>query len=248
MLKLVPLSLVALAVPALADTTPPPRIMVTGSGSVFTPPDLAVITYRVHGEGQTSDDAVGALVAKRKAVDAGMRGLVEEPARGGEISIRDVRSRDCSASNYGQPQLSTGACAIIGYVADLQLEIRTRNVAKAATAAGLIGRLGGSDPRVAAFILADPRPAQRRAMAAALADAKVRAQAIADGAGVRLGPIQSVSDGNRIETPEEIVVTASAPPPPPPPPPPVYAPITVDVTPRPIETEARANVVYQIMP
>lgn len=246
MLKLLPLSLVALAEPALADTTLPPRIMVTGSGSVFTPPDLAVITYRVHGEGRTSDDAVGALVAKRKAVDAGTRGLVGEPATGGEVSIQEVRSRDCTASNYGQPQLSTGACVIIGYVADLGLEIRTRNIARAATAAGLIGRLGGTDPRVASYQLADPRPAQRRAMAAALADAKVRAQAIADGAGVRLGPIQSVSDGNRIETPEEIVVTAAAAPPPPPPPPPT--PIAVDVTPRPIETEARANVVHQIMP
>lgn len=246
MLRFVPLSLVALAAPVLADT-PPPRIMVTGSGSVFTPPDLAIIAYAVHGEGQTSDEAVSAMVAKRKAVDAGVRSLVEEPAKGGDVAIREVRSRDCNASSYGPPQLNSGACAIIGFVADLRLEIRTRNVAKAATATGLIGRLGGTDPRIAAYQLADPRPAQRRAMAAALADAKVRAQAIADGAGVKLGAIQNVSDGNRVETPEDIVVTGSramAPPAPPPPPPPV----AIDVTPRPIETEARANVVYQIAP
>ena len=40
---------------------------------------------------------------------------------------------------------------------------------------GLIGRLGARDPRVTSFMLADPRGAQRRAMAAALADARTRA-------------------------------------------------------------------------
>lgn len=233
---------------ALAETPPTPRIAVAGSGSVFTPPDLAVIGYSVHGEGTSSDAAVTALVTQRDAIDRGVRTLVETPAKGGEIAIRQVRSRECDASSYGAPRLDTGACAVIGYVADLSLEIRTTRIDKAATTAGLIGRLGGRNPRVASYTLADPRPAQRRAMAAALADAKARAQAIAEGAGVRLGTILSASDGSRGDTPDEIIVTgarAEAPPPPPPPPP---APIAVEVRPRPIETTARANVTYQIAP
>lgn len=248
MRHLIRLSLFALAAGASAagaavpeDT---PRIMVSGSGSVFTPPDVAVIAFTVHGEGDTPDAALRVLTAKQRAVEAGLRGLVEEPAKGGEIALREVRSRECRANNYGAPQLSTGACAVIGHVADLALEIRTRNVARAATAAGLIGRLGGTDPRVSAYLLADPGEAQRRAMAAALTDAKVRAQAIAAGAGVKLGALLSASDGGRIDDPEDIRVTAhrvvAAPPPPPP------APVPVDVTPRPIRTEARASVTYRI--
>lgn len=232
---------------AAAAETMPPRIAVAGRGSVFTPPDMAVVAWSVHGEGATSDDAVRALVAKRDAIARGVRGVVPEEAKGGEVSIRQVRSRECDANGYGPPRLDTGACAVIGHVADLSLELRTASVAKAATVAGLVGRLGGGNPRVASYQLADPRPAQRRAMAAALADAKTRAQAIAEGAGVRLGPILSASDGNADDVPDEIVVTgarAEAPPPPPPPP----APIAVDVTPHPIETEARASVSYQILP
>lgn len=245
MLKAAPLLLIAIAAPALADT-PPPRISVTGTGSVFTPPDLAIIAYTIHGEGPTADAAVSALVAKRTAVDNGVAGLVDAAAKGGQVAIREVRDRACSDSSYGPPRLNTGACAITGYVADLPLEIRTRNVARAATAVGLIGRLGGTDPRIANYTLADPRPAARRAMAAALADAKARAEGIAEGAGVKLGTLLSASDGSRTETAEDIVVTGSrvsAPAPPPPPPP-----IAIDVTPRPIETQARASVTYQIAP
>jgi len=216
---------------------------------VFTPPDLAVVSWTVHGEGPTSDAALTQLNATRRAVDGGIRALTNAQAKGGEVQIRAVRSRDCQANSYGPPQLDTGACAVVGYVADLSLELRTDQVAKAGTITGLIGRLGARDPRVSAFLLADPRAAQRHAMAAALADARTRAEAIAQGAQVRLGPILYASDSSRGDTPDEIVVTGAmlappAPPPPPPPPPP----IDVAVAPRPIETQATARVTYRIMP
>lgn len=241
-----PLLLLALTVPipALAQEPPPPRISVTGQGSVFTPPDLAVIGYSVHGEGAGSDDAVRAMEAKRRAIDAGLKGRVETLGRGGEVSIREVRSRDCNAGSYGPPTLNTGACAITGYVADLSLEIRTRNVVQAATLAGMIGKLGGTNPRVASYRLADPRTAQQRAVAAALNDARTRAQAVAAGSGVTLGALYFASDTGTGPTPDEIIVTASAPPPPPPPPPPEM--VSVDATPRPIESNARVSAIYLI--
>jgi len=242
------LGLVALAAaPAMAVDEPPARIVVTGTASVSTPPDVAIVAYSIHGEGATSDDALRMLVAKRRAIDGGLATLKgTQPSKGGQVSIREVRSRECSQSSYGAPQLSTGACAIIGYAADLSLQSRTAAVRDAATMAGLIGRLGGTDPRVQSFSLADDAPAKRRATAAALADAKDKADAIAAGAGVRLGAVLSASDGSYGGQANDGVVAEDlagfAPGAPPPPPPPV----PVTITPQPIDTQARVIVTYRI--
>lgn len=244
MLRLISiLPLLALAIPAHAEDVTP-KIVVSGNGTVQTSPDIASIAYTVHGEGETADQAVSALVAKRKAIDAGLARMAgATPPLGGQMVLREVRARECDATAYGQPRLSTGACSVIGVVADLPLTMRTGAVRDAATMVGLIGRLGGQNPRVESFSLSNDEPARRRAVAAALAEAKSKAQAIADGSGVRLGTLLSVTDGDYGRE-REIVVTGSAfaPPPPPPPPPP----IAVDATPRPIETQARVTVTYAI--
>lgn len=240
------LALLAVPTATVAADEPPPRIVVSGTGTVTTPPDIATIEYRVVGEGATSDAAVSAMVAKRARIAGGLASL--DPrlrSRASEVSVAEVRSPDCRRQ-YGQPQLSTGACAISGYVASLQMTIRTGTVTEAGTAVGLIGRLEGSDPRLTGFELADAGAAQRRAIAAALADAKAKAQAVAAGSGVALGRLLSVStNGYGGVQPEEVGVSAvravSAPPPPPPPPP-----IAVDLTPRPIETRTQVTVSYAI--
>lgn len=243
------LALMLLVQGGTGDAAPTPQISVTGNGSAFTPPDLAVVSWTIHGEGPTSDAALTQLNATRSAVDGGIRSLTSATSRGGNVSIRAVRRSECTANSYGPPQLDAGLCAIIGYVADLSQELRTSDVAKVGTITGLIGRLGARDPRVSSYLLADPRGAQRRAMAAALADARTRAEAIAQGAKVKLGDLLYASDTGRDDTPDEIMVTGAriaAPPPPPAPAPP--APIDVTVAPRPIETQAIARVTYRIIP
>jgi uncharacterized protein YggE len=239
-------ALLILPAPVLAADEPSPRIMVSGNGSVSTPPDTAVIGYSVRGEGTTSDEAVAALAARRKAIDSGVASLGPAEPRAGEMQVLEVRGRDCfNANNGNRPRLSTGECAVTGYVATLTIEIRTTRVKDSGTIVGLIGRLGGTNPRIERFLLANATDARRRALAAALADARRDAEALAAGAGVKLGGLLSASDGSFSPVvAEDIMVTGSrlmAPPPPPPPPP-----IAVELSPRPIETQARVTVAYAI--
>lgn len=231
---------------AMAADEPRPRIAVSGSGSVETPPDLATVQFRVVGEGDTSDAAVAALVAKRGRIAAGLAALDRriEP-RASEVSVAEVRGTDCR-QEYDRPRLSTGPCAITGYIATIQMTVRTGAVKQAGTLVGLIGRLGGSDPRLTAFTLADPGAAQRRAIAAALLDAKVKAQAIAQGTGVTLGRLLSASNSSYGGYQPVVEVTGSRLEPPPPPPPAPPPPIAVDLTPRAIETQAQVSVTYEI--
>jgi uncharacterized protein YggE len=243
-LILLPLS----AVGAQAGDEQIPRIIVAGTGVASVAPDRVAIGYGVHGEGVTSDEALTAMVAKRKAIDGGLVGFAARPqARASQVTIAEVRGRDCNRAPYGGPKLSTGECAIIGYTADMTMEIHTDAVKDAGTIVGLIGRLGGANPRIERFFLASDADARKKATAEALADAKRQAEEIAQGAGVRLGRLLSASNTgfNGTQPYDEILLSARTVSPPAPPPPP---PVAVEMSARPIETQVRVQIVYAIQP
>ncbi|MGF7172261.1 hypothetical protein FHS91_003969 [Sphingobium xanthum] len=236
---------------AQSGEEPRPRIIVTSAATIPSPPDRAVVSFSVHGEGTTSDEAVQSMVAKRDAIEKGLAGISARPEiRAAQVAIAEVRGRDCNRNSYGNPRLSTGECAIVGYTADLQVEVRTAAVNEAGTMVSLAGRLGATNPRIDRFFLAEDKEIRRRGITEALAEAKRQAEAIARASGVTLGGILSVSNlsFNGPGPYDEIVATAervSAPPPPPPPPPP---PVAIGLKPRAIETQVRVQVVYAIKP
>jgi uncharacterized protein YggE len=218
---------------------------VAGYGEVKYMPDVATITYTVRGEGSASDDAVRAMTATGARIEAALRAVdsAAEPHTS-EVNIAVVRSDDCKEQQYGPPQLSTGACAISGYVATQLITLRTLAVKDAGTMVGLVGRAGGISPRIDSFTVRDSRPQQQQAIAAALADAASKAAAIATASHVQLGPILNVTSGPRNDA-QQITVSGirkvGAPPPPPPPPP-----VPVKVVPEPLMTNSYVTVTYAI--
>jgi uncharacterized protein YggE len=225
----------------------PPRIEVSGYGEVKYMPDVATITYTVRGEGPTSDDAVREMTASGARIDAALHAVdaAAEPHTS-EVKVAVVRSNDCKEQEYGPPQLSTGACAISGYVATQSVTLRTLAVNKSGTMVGLVGRAGGLSPRIDSFNIRDSRPQQQQAIAAALADAASKAAAIAAATHVQLGPILNVSSGPRSDAPQIVVSGSRIPvanlPAAPPPPPPV----PVNVVPEPLMTNSYVTVTYAI--
>lgn len=233
-----------------AQDVPARTIQITGVGVVRTDPDSALISISLRGEGTTPDDATRALAAKQKAVAGGMTGLLGAGTEvtGGNVTLAEAFASNCrDTGGYGgRAQLRTGDCAVIGHVATMQLTVRTPAVTKAGTAAGLAARLGASDARLQGFSLTDRRAAQERAMIDAIASARRQAEGIAKGAGVRLGPIVTITDQANIEVTgaRTIAQAVQAPPPPPPPPPPVE----IELKPQPIETRAQVFVTFAIAP
>lgn len=222
-----------------------PRIQVVGHGSVRTPPDVATISYTLRGEGRTSDEATRALVARQSATEAVLAGHAE--VRTGKLSISEAREKACDSgedNDYdANTRLSTGACAVVGYVATLAVTAKVTPVADAGTLLELVGRVGGIDPRLDDYDLKDARTANAAAVAAAIGDARSQAQAIAAASNVRLGPLLRVEDQRAVgEAPQDIVVTASRNAPPTVAPPP----IVIALKPEPIETEARLVVEFAI--
>jgi len=221
------------------------RIVVEGSGSVKNPPNVATISYDVQGEGRTSDQAVQALVNKSAAIESALRSMDSVlDLRTATVKVQAVRQGDCHEDRYDEtPQLSTGKCAVVGFVATQDFNLRTSNVSDAGTMVGLAGRQGASEPKIEGFALAEQRDAKLHAIAAALADAKAKAEAIAVSSDARVGEVISITlDGARGEG--DIVVTGSS----------IRrpstvanAPVSVRVTPGPVETTAQVTVTYGIM-
>lgn len=239
------LFVVAIAAPRVAAAEPDDIIRVIGHGLTRTAPDRAVITFSVRGEGRTSDDAARVLTQVRERTDAVLAGRAE--VRTGRLSIEEARAKACDGSeDDATTRLSTGDCAITGYVATLGMTARVRSVTDAGTLLSLVGRAGGVNPRVEDFALADPGAAQRVATAAAMVDARAQAEAIANAAGKGLGRLRSVEDQRARSSEggaEDIVVTATRAPPVVSPPP-----VTIALSPQLIDTSADLIVTYEIAP
>ncbi|MEJ8631360.1 SIMPL domain-containing protein [Sphingomonas sp. I4] len=184
----------------------------------------------------------------RSEVEGLLRGAAE--FRASQFDIAPVRSRECNANSYGPPQLSTGPCAILGYVATMPVAVVTSRVADAGTLVGLIGRLGGLQASIARYWLSNDDAARQQAMRAALTNAKAQATLIAEGSGSRLGALLRVQDSNYREVTIEMtsVDASTGYPPPPPAPAAPPAPIRIDMAPQPIETNVRLMAAYAIEP
>ena len=200
----------------------------------------------MRGEGTTSDHAVLSMTEQGAGIEAALR-KIDAPVEPltGDVKVTPVRSDDCKESDDGSPQLSTGPCAILGYVATQSVTVLTSAVRHAGTMVGLIGRGGAFEAHISSFDLRDSHPAQQRAIQNALSDAATKATAIAAASHVPLGSILSLNTAPRQEG-EEIEVTAAnrsyAPPalavaPPP---------VPVNVKPEPITTSANVTVTYAI--
>ena len=243
-------ALFLIAAPAQAQTASS-QILVSATGTVKTPPDMATIAFTLRGEGATSDEAATNLRNSAAKVSAGVLSFLGKAAdyHSSNFSIAQVRSKDCDANNYGQQRLSTGPCAIVGYIATMPVSVDTPRVADAGTLTGLVSRLGCNDASIRSFWLRDDGPARRRAMQTALSNARNQAELIAAGAHAKLGPLIRVQDADYQERSLELPTAtrmSDVPPPPPPPPPP--APVQIGVAPEPIQATVRIMVAYGIDP
>lgn len=240
------LASVGAATTTLAQEAPRRIIEVTGTGTAQTMPDLAMLDISLRGEGRTADAAAAALAARQVAVAKGLAALLGDGGdlTTGAVTVVQARGGDCrdARDDDSGPRLSSGACAVTGYVAIMQASVRTHAVAKAATAVGLASRLGASEARIDGYGLSDLNAAQARARAAAVDSACRQATALAGSAGVRLGRVMTLRD----QAGYDIVVTGTRAPlkvptevmqPPP---------VEIDAKPRPVETRAQVYVAYAI--
>ena len=169
-----------------------PGVLTSGDATVSRKPDIAFVSAAVESQQSTAAAAQSDLASKAGKLIARIKAL-------------GVSDQDLSTSGYGVgPTYAPGQQTINGYRATEQLEIKWHNVDTVGKTLDAIVQEGGATSISVGFGLADPKAAEAEARSLAIADARSKAQAMANAAGVKLGPVLRVSDlstASRLPTP-----------------------------------------------
>jgi uncharacterized protein YggE len=165
---------------ATAATTK--TITVTGSGSVTTVPDQAGFDFTVDTKAATAKAALAQNATQAAAVTAALKNA--------GVDAANIQTSQVSLS----PQTNQAGTDVIGYAASTSVSV-TSTIAKAGSlvdAAVAAGADGVSGPSLS---LSDQDAQYRAALKLAVADARAKAQTLADAGGLALGGVQTIVEG-----------------------------------------------------
>jgi hypothetical protein len=174
-----------LAVPALAQTVPPPAISVTGEATVQVAPDQAQIDGGVANDARTAREA-------SDANNAAM-GKVLLALKGAGIDEKDFQTSRLSLQPQYAPNRS-GPSPIVGYRAANRVTIRVRDVSKVANIIDVLVGAGANDIGGINFMVSQASKLLDEAREQAISDARRKAQIYARAAGVTLGEPLAISE------------------------------------------------------
>ena len=184
-------SLTLSAVAGADENNPPPRIVVTGQGSVDIAPDMAILTLTVTRQAETARAALDANSAAMTEVHKAMQ------ATG--IENRDLQTSGFSIQPnyiYPAPQGSgeREPPRIVGYTVRNSLTVRVRDIDAVGSILDKSVSLGVNEGGNISFINADPDAAISEARTRAVRDAIARADTLAAAAGVKRGALLEISE------------------------------------------------------
>lgn len=177
-----------------------PALKVTGEGRVSNKPDMAMISLGVTAEGET---AAAALAANSAAISRVLDNL-----RAAGVSDQDMQTQGLSINPNWKTD-TKGGSAISGYIASNMVAVRVRALESLGTTLDAAVKDGANTLNGVEFSLQDPAPALAEARKRAVADARAKAELIAEAAGVKLGPIRAIIEGGG-ETPPIPLMRMSA--------------------------------------
>jgi uncharacterized protein len=171
-----------------AEETITPSIKINGRGEVSAAPDLAVI--RIGATAQAKDAATAQAEVSHVVAGAlkelNALGILREDIRTAGISLSPVYSRP-SPRDAG-PQEPR----IVGYRASnvLRVQVAQLDLIGAVIDAGV--KSGANELQGLSFELRNDTEQRKQALRLAVREARAKAEAIADGLGVRVGPLLEV--------------------------------------------------------
>jgi uncharacterized protein len=160
-----------------------PGITVVGTGSVTATPDTAEWSFGVQTSADTAAAALAANSTAMKQVVAALRdaGVEEDDLQTEQVSI--------------YPRTSDDGTSIVGYDASNTVRAKVRGLDKAGALVDAAVAAGANQVYGPSLTVSDSEAQYAAAMEKAFDDARARAQAIADKAGVTLGPPIAIVEG-----------------------------------------------------
>ena len=200
----------ALAGPAMAQPEggdrpfcPPgmSRLTVAGTGESRVAPDMASIQLGVTTQAASAAEAMRQNSARQAAVIAALTGAGIEQ---GDIQTSGLNLNP--VMDYGEGRAPT----VTGYQASNMVTVRVRDVPRLGEVLDAIVAAGANEINGIAFLRDDNAAAEDDARRAAVADARHRAEILAEAAGLTLGPVLVLRDTPAIEGPRPMMMEARA--------------------------------------
>jgi uncharacterized protein YggE len=197
MIRLLVASVTAAALlfsPAAAqpERRPVPVITVTGEAEAALAPDLAILSAGVTTAAKSARDASEANAKAMAAVVAALKslGVADEDVQTSRLSLQPVR--DAKGNEL----------RITGFQATNQVTVKLRDLARTAEVVDRLVGAGANEIAGIQFVVASPSEALQQARAAAIADARRKAETYAKAANVLLGaPVSIIEEGGAMPGP-----------------------------------------------
>lgn len=164
-------------------------ITTSGSGTVESVPDRASFSFGVESLGDTAREALSANgTALRRVIDA---------LREAGVEARDLRTQQISLlSRYSEE-----GRAVVGYTATNTVRADIESIARAGVVVDAAVAAGANQVSGPTLSRSDRDELSRGALRKAVADARAKAEVLADAAGVSLGPAVAIVEGATSQPP-----------------------------------------------
>ena len=187
--------------PTRARSAPAPepvsgRITVVGAGSVSVVPDRASFSFGTVSQAGTAADAL------RSSAETVAR--VVDALRAAGVARADIQTTEVSLS----PRMNGNGDAVVGYTAGDSVTVTVRKLGAAGDVVDAAIGAGANEVYGPNLVSSDRDASYREALAAAVAQARTKAESLARSAGAKLGRITAVTEQG--DTPQPVFAAADA--------------------------------------
>lgn len=162
-------------------------VTVNGQGSVNITPDTALVQIGVEARAPQLNDALADATQRMTQVLESVRAL--------GIDSKDISTSRIAIEPLAAPRRNEGdPVRIDGYRVGNTAQVRIRDVRSVGRVLDAVTRAGANTIGSLAFTVNDRTAVEAQARALAVRDAAAKAQQLADAAGVRLGPLLTLSE------------------------------------------------------
>ena len=165
-------------------------IWVSGEGKITAAPDVAILNVGIQAQ---ETDVAQAQSEAAAAMDKLMTALTD-----GGIAKKDIQTTNFSIQPVTKWDDSKQQSITIGYIVTNMVTVKVRKLDQTGPIVDAVAVAGGNLTRVngISFTIDDPASYYTQARTKAVADAKSKAQQLADNAGVKLGKLTYITESN----------------------------------------------------
>ncbi len=190
-----------------SSAVPAPHIQVSATGTSAQTPDIATVNAGAVSEGKTAREAMIANATKMTAVfdELEAAGIEAKNITTSQLSLQPRYNYDNRRTGRTQPRID-------GYEARNTVTVKSDDIETVGVMIDALVKAGVNNINQVSFSVKDTKTAKADAREKAIKEARAKAQAMAEAAGVKLGKLTSISEsrGGFISRPYELRAQASA--------------------------------------